>query len=117
MVQDKLSQISQLATEAAAELPGELQAAKDQGFAEGAASVGSDKIYSQADLDQRLADQASGYEATIAELNTQVAGFPLAIEQAKEAGKAELKAELKAAYEQQQVAESQGETGFGALLS
>ena len=33
MVQDKLSQISQLATEAAAELPGELQAAKDQGFA------------------------------------------------------------------------------------
>lgn len=117
MVQDKLSQISQLATEAAAELPGELQAAKDQGFAEGAASVGSDKIYSQADLDQRLADQASGYETTIAELNAQVAQFPTRLEQEKAEAVAAKIAELKAAYEQQQVAEAQGETGFGALLS
>lgn len=116
MVQEKLDQIVALAQEAVAELPTELQAKYDAGFTAGADAGGVDKIYSQAELDQRLADQASGYETTIGELNTQVSMFPTHLEQAKAEAKAEYKAELKAAYEAQQVAESQGETGFGSLL-
>jgi len=116
MVQDKLDQIVALAQEAVAELPTELQAKYDAGVAAGAEAGGIDKIYSQAELDKRLADQASEYETTIGELNTQVSMFPTQLEQARTEAVAAKMAELKAAYEQAQVAESQGETGFGALL-
>lgn len=117
MVQEKLDQIVTLAQEAATELPTELQAKYDAGFTAGAEASGIDKIYSQVELDQRLADQASTYETTIGELNAQVSMFPTYLEQAKAEAVAAKIAELKAAYESQQVAEAQGETGFGALLS
>lgn len=80
MVQEKLEQIVALAQQASTELPVELQAKYDQGFTEGAASVGSE----------------------------------LEVEKTK-AVAAKL-AQLKVAYDAQQVAESQGETGFGSML-
>lgn len=116
MVQDKLDQIVTLAKEASTELVVELQAKYDVGFTEGAAFVGSDVIYTQAEVDAKLAEQASTYETQVAELQAQVDAIPEKITAAKaEAVTAKL-AELKAAYQAQQVAESQGETGFGSLL-
>lgn len=116
MVQDKLNQIVALAQEAQSELTTELQAADAAGYARRASEDGSSAIYTQEQLDQRLADQASTYETQVSELNAQIAAFPEQLEAAKTEAKAELKAELKAAYEQSQVVESQAETGFGALL-
>jgi hypothetical protein len=97
----------------------------NEGFAAGVASMnnGSDKIYSQAELDaqlQPLKDQVAAMQSQIDSLQASVDALPGQIDAAKlagkEEGKVELKAELKAAYEAQQVAESQGETGFGSLL-
>lgn len=116
MVQEKLEQIVALAQQASAELPVELQAKYDQGFTEGAASVGSDVIYTQAELDAKLAEQASTYETQIAELQAQVDAFPEQLEVEKTKAVAAKMAQLKTAYETQQVAESQGETGFGSML-
>lgn len=46
-----------------------------------------------------------------------VAGIPMELERAATDAVAAFKAELKQKYEEQQVAEAQGETGFGSLLA
>lgn len=121
MLQDKLNQISTLVQEAASELPTELAQAKAQGDAEGYArraqeEGGGDAIYTQAQLDAKLAEQAATYETQVSELQAQVSAFPEQIEAAKTEAVAAKLAELKAAYEASQVVETQGETGFGSLL-
>lgn len=62
MVQDKLEKIKALTEEVIVELPEEIKAEKAASFAEGAASVGSDKIYSQADLDAKVAEAVAAKE-------------------------------------------------------
>lgn len=91
----------------------------DKGFADGKLSMGNgeDKLYSQVELDTALENATKPLSDQIAALQVQIDDLKVQIDAAKEAGKAELKASLKAAYEAQQVAESEGETGFGALLN
>lgn len=98
------------------ELAAEKQASYDEGFAAGAASVGSDKIYSQAEVDAMLAPLQAELDGVKAELEALKLDIDAKIEAAKADAVAALKAELKAKYDEQQVAEAQGETGFGALL-
>lgn len=88
----------------------------DEGFAAGVASVVvSDKIYSQAELDAKIAEAVAPLNAKIVELDVKVAELSAAV--VAEAGKlVAYKAELLAKYEAQQVAESEGETGFKNLL-
>lgn len=62
MVKESLEQIKTLAEDAIVKLPGELAAAKAEGFAEGAASVGSDKIYSQEQADALVAEAVAKKE-------------------------------------------------------
>lgn len=92
----------------------EKQAAYDEGYAKGMADAsGSDKLYSQAELDAKIQDAILPLQEQINVLNSQVVD----VEAVKAEAKAELKAELKAKYEEQQVAESSSETGFSDLLS
>lgn len=91
----------------------EKQAACDEGYASGmAASSGSDKLYSQAELDAKIQDAILPLQEEINILKSQSIDVEAVIFEAK----SELKAELLAKYEEQQVAESQAETGFLELL-
>ena len=96
-------------------LAAELKAAKDAGFDEGVAqnSLPGDKIYTEADLQAEIVP----LQAKIEELKLQLGELPAKVEVEVAAALAKFKAELAQAYEAQQVAESEGETGFKALLS
>jgi hypothetical protein len=65
MVKEKLEQGLVLFQEALAELPGELQAKYDEGFAAGALAAGIDKIYSQAELDQKIAEAVAAQQVEL----------------------------------------------------
>lgn len=94
----------------------------DEGFAAGIASVGTgnDKIYSQAELDAQVAAAREGLQLQITDLQSQLDALKAEVDSkvatAVSEAVAALKAQLKAAYEAQQVAESEGETGFKGLL-
>lgn len=99
------------------------KAAYDEGFAAGVASVptpgGEEKIYTQAELDQKVAEAIATSEAKVTELESKVAELEVKVGEidVKVAEAiAAFKAELKAKYAEQQAAESQSESGFGALL-
>jgi chromosome segregation ATPase len=97
-----------------------------KGFADGVASVPppvNDKIYSQEELDQAVRSALAPVEEQVAAMRVQIEGLGQQIlelqnniDSAKADAVAAFKAELLAKYEEQQVAESQGETGFGDLL-
>ena len=101
--------------------------AYDKGFADGVASqpppVDDVTPFSQADIDaavlaavEPLQSQVSAMQSEMDALKLQVEELQLGIEAAKSEAVSSFKAELLAKYEEQQVAESQGETGFGDLL-
>ncbi len=107
-----------------------LAAEKAVGFAEGAASrdeevaalkariveleagVDPEKKFSQADLDAAVSAAVSPLQQRIGELEVLVAGIDGKVAEAVAA----FKSELLAKYEEQQVAENEGETGFKNLL-
>lgn len=110
------------------------QAAYDQGYQDGKASVvlpvegTGDKLFTQEDMN-KLAETAKqevrdlemtpaieSLNAQITELSTRVGNLENELAQAGPNAVANFKAELKAKYAEQQVAETQGETGFQALL-
>lgn len=93
----------------------------DEGFAAGVASVqvGSDKIYSQAELDEKLKplqDKVLELEGSVVELKAKIDAFPQVLEEAKVKAVADFKADIAAKYAELQVVESQAETGFAELL-
>lgn len=95
----------------------------NKGFKDGREENNSDKLYSQAELEEFLAEAKASFEAKVAELESkstemqsQIDAFPGQLDEAKSTAKSELKAELKSKYEEQQVAESDSETGFSDLL-
>lgn len=88
----------------------------DEAMAQAGSGGSSDKIYSEAEMNQIIADTKAPLEAQVQQIQAALDSVPASIEEAKVQAKAEVKAELKAAYDAQQVAESQGETGFGDLL-
>lgn len=103
---------------AKAALEAELKVAHDAGFDEGVLqnTVPGDKIYTEAD-----------YQAAVVPLQAKIAELELAVKASDESlpGKIEVavagalaafKVELAQAYDAQQVAESEGETGFKSLL-
>ncbi len=99
-----------------AELLVEYNKGFDAGVLQSGQAGGADKIFSLDELNAELAPlqaQIVSLEAGVASLQAIVNSVPQQIVEAVAA----YKAELKAAYEAQQVAESQGETGFGALLN
>lgn len=99
-------------TELLAMIESEKQAAYDEGYAAGVSTQGSDKLYSQAELDAKIQDAILPLQEEINVLKSQIVD----VEVVKSEAKAELKAELLAKYEEQQVVESQSETGFSDLL-
>ncbi len=105
----------------------EVKAANEAGFEEGLAQAnqagGSDKLYSDAEMNQIIADTKAPFEAKIAELEVEIAGLkagidavPAQIEFAKAEAIAAFKADLAVKYAEQQVVESSTETGFAELL-
>lgn len=112
-------------------IPGEVETEKkasyDKGFEDGLAQAGQaggpDKIFSNEEMEAELAPlraeiadlKAAAEVATTekAELQAKVDEIPALKDQAV----AEFKADLLAKYEAQQVAETDGETGFKALLA
>lgn len=89
--------------------------AYDKGFADGVASVPppvSDKIFSQAEVDQMLADAVLPLQKKIEDLELVVAG----VDQKIAEGVALVKADLLAKYNELQVAETASEVGFAELL-
>lgn len=96
----------------------------DEGFAAGVASViippVSDKIFSQAEADALVAAAVAPLEARVVELEAKVTELSADIGSQVAAGVAaamvDFKASLLAKYEEQQVAESESETGFKSLL-
>lgn len=93
----------------------ELAKAKfDEGFAAGVASVnvGSDKIYSQVDLDAKIAEVVAPLDAKIVELQVKVDEIPSLIESAK----IDLKSELLEKFKAAQDAETELEKAFEDIL-
>ncbi len=94
----------------------------DEAMVQAGSNPGGDplKIYTEAEMNQILNEAKAPLEAQIVSLNSQVESFPSQLESSKSEGKVEganeLRSQLKSAYEAQQVAETEGETGFGALL-
>lgn len=98
------------------QLVAEKKASYDEGFAAGAAAGGIDKIYSQAELDAKVAEAVAAVQlqldAVKAELEQLKGEVDLKIASALSA----FKADLLAKYQEQQVVESASETGFADLL-
>lgn len=93
----------------------ELAKAKfDEGFAAGVASVnvGSDKIYSQVELDAKIAEVVAPLDAKIVELQVKVDEIPSLIESAK----IDLKSELLEKFKAAQDAETELEKAFEDIL-
>lgn len=129
LLQNLVSTINNLQQQLADAQAAVNQVAQDsynQGFAAGAASVTpppSDKIYSQVELDAAvqaavdpLNQQIMVLNGQIASMQAQIDSIPQQIADAVNAAMSDYKAQLKAAYEAQQVVESTSETGFAALL-
>ena len=91
----------------------------DKGFAEGVASVlpNVDKIYSQAELDQKISEALVPMNDQVAALGVELQVVKDSIEGLKSEAVAAFKAELKVKYDEMQVIESSAETGFASLLS
>jgi flagellar biosynthesis/type III secretory pathway protein FliH len=105
----------------------ETAAANEAGFEEGLKQAGQaggvDKLYSDAEMNQFLSEakapleaQIASLQASIEELNVQIAAQAEAAASQAAAAVEAFKAELKEKYIAQQVAETEGETGFAALL-
>lgn len=92
----------------------DLLASFNKGFDEGVLqnTQPGDKIYSEEELQAEIVP----LQAKIAELELAVAGLPAQVEVAVAGALAAFKVELAQAYDAQQVAESEGETGFKSLL-
>lgn len=90
----------------------------DEGFAAGVASVlpNVDKIYSQAELDQKVSEAVLPLQEQIVSMQAQLDAVPSVIDMKVGEALAAFKAELKAKYELQQVAETEGEVGFKSFL-
>lgn len=90
--------------------------AYQKGFADGVASVvvppASDKIYSEEELQAKVAEAVAPLQKKIEELEVVVAGVDQKIADALAA----FKAELLAKYNEFQVAETAAEVGFADLL-
>lgn len=121
---DKLVADATVVLEGASVMKSEIEAygksQYDKGWDEAMVQAGSggstDKIYSEAEMNQIIAETKAPLEAKIAEVQAQLDGVPAQIAAATEAAVNGFKAMLKSKYAEQQVAESQGETGFGSLL-
>lgn len=90
-----------------------------EGFDAGVASVQipvSDKVYSQIELDAKIAEALLPLQTQIADLQAKVDAIPSALESAKVEAVAAFKAELVVKYQEMQVVEEQAETGFAELL-
>jgi len=108
------------------EVEAEKKIAFDKGFEDGLSQSGmagtADKIFSDAEMNAELAPlkeqiatlegEKSALTDKVMALEMDLAGVPAKIDEALVG----FKAELKAQYEAQQVAETQGEVGFAALL-
>lgn len=91
----------------------EIANAHAAGFAEGVASVSvGEKIYSQEEMDAALLP----LNAKIDELNVAMSSLSLEVDAKILSEVSKVKADLLAAYEASQVAESVVETGFKELL-
>lgn len=91
-----------------------------EGFDAGVASVVippvSDKLYSQVELEAKIAEALLPLQTQIAELQAQVEAVPAQIEQAKVEAVAQFKMEFLEKYKAAQVAESQIENSIEELL-
>lgn len=116
-LQNDLALVEKLEVDYAEELRLEFDKGFDAGVLQsGSASAATDKIFSLEEMNAELAPRdakIAELEATVASMQGQVSSIPQLVAE----GVAAFKAELKAAYDAQQVAESQGETGFGAMLA
>lgn len=98
LLQGLLSQLSALQAQLAdaeAALAAEKKAAYDLGFSEGVASMQSDKIYSEADLQAKLAEAVLPLQVKIQELEAALVGIDEKVAQEIAKVKAELLAKLK----------------------
>lgn len=92
----------------------------DKGFADGVASVPppveDDKIYSQTELDAAVEAAVSPFRVELESVKAELESVKLSVDQKISDALAIFKADLKAKYEEMQVAESVIETGFSDLL-
>lgn len=90
----------------------------DEGFAAGVQSVipNVDKIYSQAELDQKVSEAVIPLQEQIAGMQAQIDAVPSVIDSKVAEAVAAVKADLVAKYELLKVAISDSETGFGEFL-
>lgn len=93
----------------------------DKGFADGVASVPvvpeDDKIFSQAELDQKIEEAVSPFRVEIEQVKAELESLKADVPQQIDAAVAAFKAELKAKYEAAQASESESEKVFGDLLA
>lgn len=129
-LQALVSELQAKIEEQSASIEAEKQASYDEGFAAGAASVGSDKIYSQAELDAAIAQakaeleaqngdlmvQLDGVKAQVLSLESQFAELQASVETKVSEAVAAFKADLLAKYEAAQAAESEIEASIADLL-
>ena len=109
------------------EYAAELKAAEEKGFEEGLAQAGQaggeGKIYSDAEVNQIIVDIKAPLEARIAELElgmsnlqSQVDGFPTAVNEARAEAIATYKQEVLAAYQESRAKENEVEDSFESRL-
>lgn len=116
-IQDELKLVEEMESELAAELLAAEEKGFEAGLAQSGQANGSDKLYSDAELNAELQPLRDQIQALTDSAALAAEALPGQLQAASEQAVASFKAELKAAYEAQQVAESQGETGFGNLLA
>lgn len=124
LLQDLIANVETLKqqlTDAEAALAAAKQTSYDEGFAAGVLSVPqvppSDKVFSQAEVDQMIIDATTPIQAQVDQLIVEVESIKASIPAEKEAAVKEFKAALLAKYEEQQASESASEASFKDILS
>lgn len=98
-MQEQMTAMQAQAVDAAAALEAAEKVGFDKGFVAGVASVGGDKIYSQAEMDAKILEIASSFKEKVAMLEAQIAEndakMAQAVADAVAAAKAEIMAKLQ----------------------
>jgi hypothetical protein len=106
-----VTQVAEVQAQASAPVP------DTAGSTDGSLPTGSGKIYSQTEVDQIVASTVQPLQDQISALQDENTKLKADVQPHIDAAIAAFKAEAKAKYEAQQVAETQGETGFAEVFA
>lgn len=114
--QAKVDDLTQFKSDAESELLATYNKGWDEAMLQAGSGGSTDKIYSEAEMNQIIADVKAPLEESIAQKQLVIDGIEGRVEQARTEAKDEIKLAIKSKFAEQQAAENVSEEAFKSLL-